>query len=340
MAWWRLPAAWIRSAPWHARPKTPRCCWKSWRATTRWIRLQSIERLRITARALTSRSRTFVWVWCANIPAPGLDAEVERPCERQSRFTNRWGDGQRHFDAAWQVWRGHLLHYRAVQGFEQFGALRRRALRASDRREENGGGPRCRASALEAAGRHADAEELDNPLVRMYRLSRAEGFGPEVKRRIMLGTYALSAGYYDAYYLRALKVRRLIRPDYDEAFKQVDLIVGPVTARRRSNWARKSTIPWRCTWSTCTRSVPTWRAWAGSLSLAASGTGLPIGLQLQAPPFEEERLLRGLHMFQQATDWHQRFPARAGMKESPGPPATDFFDSKVSDKMNTTLLPR
>ena len=63
----------------------------------------------------------------------------------------------------------------------------------------------------------------------MYRRTRAEGFGAEVKRRIMLGTYALSAGYYDAYYLKALKVRRLIRQDYDEAFRQVDLIVGPVT---------------------------------------------------------------------------------------------------------------
>ena len=63
----------------------------------------------------------------------------------------------------------------------------------------------------------------------MYRRSRAEGFGPEVKRRIMLGTYALSAGYYDAYYLKALKVRRLIRQDFDRAFEEVDLIVGPVT---------------------------------------------------------------------------------------------------------------
>ena len=72
-------------------------------------------------------------------------------------------------------------------------------------------------------------DDLDNPLVRMYRRSRAEGFGPEVKRRIMLGTYALSAGYYDAYYKKALKVRRLIRQDFDRAFEEVDLIVGPVT---------------------------------------------------------------------------------------------------------------
>ena len=71
--------------------------------------------------------------------------------------------------------------------------------------------------------------DLDTPLIRLYRQTRAEGFGPEVKRRIMLGTYALSAGYYDAYYLKALKVRRLIRGDYDEAFEEVDFIVGPTT---------------------------------------------------------------------------------------------------------------
>ena len=83
--------------------------------------------------------------------------------------------------------------------------------------------------ALEKAGDRVALADLDNPLIRMYRRSRAEGFGAEVKRRIMLGTYALSAGYYDAYYKKALKVRRLIRQDFDRAFEQVDLIVGPVT---------------------------------------------------------------------------------------------------------------
>ncbi len=82
---------------------------------------------------------------------------------------------------------------------------------------------------LMAAGDEAGLEALESPLVRMYRRTRAEGFGTEVKRRIMLGTYALSAGYYDAYYLKALKVRRLIREDYDRAFEHVDFILGPVT---------------------------------------------------------------------------------------------------------------
>ena len=87
----------------------------------------------------------------------------------------------------------------------------------------------ARRQTLEKAGDAAALDDLDNPLVRMYRRSRAEGFGAEVKRRIMLGTYALSAGYYDAYYKKALKVRRLIRQDFDRAFEEVDLIVGPVT---------------------------------------------------------------------------------------------------------------
>ncbi len=165
-------------------------------------------------------------------------------------------------------------------------------------------------AALEAAGRHADAEALDNPLVRMYRLSRAEGFGPEVKRRIMLGTYALSAGYYDAYYLRALKVRRLIRADYDEAFKQVDLIAGPVTASTAFKLGEKVDDPLSM-YLVDLYTVSANLAGVGGIAFpcGTGATGLPIGLQLQGPPFEEERLLRAAHMFQQATDWHQRFPA-------------------------------
>ena len=105
---------------------------------------------------------------------------------------------------------------------------------------------------LEAAGDRAGLDHLDSALVRMYRRTRAEGFGAEVKRRIMLGTYALSAGYYDAYYLKALKVRRLIRQDFDRAFEKVDLIAGPITAAPAFKWAKWPTIRWRCTWSICT----------------------------------------------------------------------------------------
>jgi aspartyl-tRNA(Asn)/glutamyl-tRNA(Gln) amidotransferase subunit A len=162
---------------------------------------------------------------------------------------------------------------------------------------------------LVAAGKHRDADNLDNALVRMYRRSRSEGFGEEVKRRIMLGTYALSAGYYDAYYLKALKVRRLIRRDYDEAFGQVDLIAGPVAATPAFKIGEKANDP------LAMYLVDLYTVSANLAGVAGicfpcgfSSGNLPIGLQLQAPPMQEERLLRAAYMFQQVTDWHKRAP--------------------------------
>jgi aspartyl-tRNA(Asn)/glutamyl-tRNA(Gln) amidotransferase subunit A len=162
---------------------------------------------------------------------------------------------------------------------------------------------------LEAAGNYTAVDELDSPLVRMYRRTRAEGFGPEVKRRIMLGTYALSAGYYDAYYLKALKVRRLIRNDYDEAFQHVDLIAGPVTPTAAYKLGEKLDDPLSMylgdlfTVSANLAGIP-----AMSIPCGFSSEGLPIGLQLQAPTLAEDRLLRAAHMFQRETDWHTRRP--------------------------------
>ena len=165
---------------------------------------------------------------------------------------------------------------------------------------------------LEKAGDERGLTQLDNPLVRLYRRSRAEGFGPEVKRRIMLGTYALSAGYYDAYYLKALKVRRLIRQDYDQAFAEGRSDRRPGHHQHGVQDRRKGrTIRWRCTWSICTPSAPTWPASAASRFPAASAPAVcrsacnckrrrskKIGCC--APPT----------CFQQATDWHNRRPNR------------------------------
>src|SRR5262245_28678365 len=165
------------------------------------------------------------------------------------------------------------------------------------------------AKQVEATGNKKALDDLDNPLVRMYRQSRAEGFGAEVKRRIMLGTYALSAGYYDAYYLKALKVRRLIRQDYDEAFKQVDLIAGPVTSTPAFKIGEKSDDP-LAVYLVDLYTVSANLAGVGGIAFPCgfSKTGLPIGLQLQGPPLEEEQLLRAAHMYQSATDWHTRKP--------------------------------
>jgi aspartyl-tRNA(Asn)/glutamyl-tRNA(Gln) amidotransferase subunit A len=166
-----------------------------------------------------------------------------------------------------------------------------------------------RKSLLDA-GDQKGADELDSSLVRMYRRTRAEAFGPEVKRRIMLGAYVLSAGYYDAYYLKALKVRRLIRQDYDRAFQEVDVIAGPVTPGPAFKLGEMVDDP-LAMYLVDLYTVPANLAGIPGISLPCGQTaaGLPIGLQLQAPPLEEERLLRAAHMYEQATDWSARRPA-------------------------------
>jgi len=153
------------------------------------------------------------------------------------------------------------------------------------------------------------ADAVDSPLVRLYRRTRAEGFGPEVKRRIMLGTYALSAGYYDAYYVKALQVRRLIRGDYDAAFRDVDLIVGPTTPTPAFRLGEKLNDP-LAMYLEDLYTVTANLAGLAALSIPCGLTanGLPIGLHLQAPPFQEERLLQAAHRFQRVTDWHLRRP--------------------------------
>jgi aspartyl-tRNA(Asn)/glutamyl-tRNA(Gln) amidotransferase subunit A len=162
---------------------------------------------------------------------------------------------------------------------------------------------------LQRAGDREGLATLDNAMIRMYRRTRSEGFGPEVKRRIMLGTYALSKGYYDAYYLKALKVRRLIRQDYDRAFAEVDVIAGPVTATPAFPIGEKVGDP-LAMYLVDLYTVSANLAGIGGIVIPCglSREGLPIGLQLQGPPFEEDRLLRAAHMFQQATEWHRRKP--------------------------------
>ncbi|PQO47836.1 Asp-tRNA(Asn)/Glu-tRNA(Gln) amidotransferase subunit GatA [Blastopirellula marina] len=163
---------------------------------------------------------------------------------------------------------------------------------------------------LVAAGDDVGLKRMDTPLIRMYRQSRAEGFGPEVKRRIMLGTYTLSAGYYDAYYLKALKVRRLIREDYDKVFKSVDLIVGPTAPNPAFAAGSKTNDPLAMyledlyTVTANLAGIP-----AISVPCGMTPAGLPVGLHMQAPALEEDRLLRAAHMFQKATDWHTKTPA-------------------------------
>jgi aspartyl-tRNA(Asn)/glutamyl-tRNA(Gln) amidotransferase subunit A len=147
-------------------------------------------------------------------------------------------------------------------------------------------------------------------LVAMYGRTRGEGFGAEVKRRIMLGTYALSSGYYDAYYLKALKVRRLIKDDFDRAFAECDVVMGPTSPTAAFKVGEKASDPLAMylsdiyTISANLAGIP-----GVSVPCGFTKGGLPIGLQVLAPPFEEEKLLRVARMHERATDWHTRRPA-------------------------------
>jgi aspartyl-tRNA(Asn)/glutamyl-tRNA(Gln) amidotransferase subunit A len=146
-------------------------------------------------------------------------------------------------------------------------------------------------------------------LLDMYVKTRQEGFGPEVKRRIMLGTYALSAGYYDAYYGKAQAARTMTKNDFDAAFKDVDLIVTPVTPTPAFKLGEKSEDPLQMYLSDIfTISVNLAGLPAISIPCGFSKAGLPIGLQIIGRPFEEETILRAAHAYEQATSWRARKP--------------------------------
>jgi aspartyl-tRNA(Asn)/glutamyl-tRNA(Gln) amidotransferase subunit A len=144
-------------------------------------------------------------------------------------------------------------------------------------------------------------------LIETYSRSRDEGFGFEVKRRIMLGTYALSSGYYDAYYLKAQKVRTLIRQDFLDAFDKVDVLLGPVAPTPAFRIGEKTADPLRMYLSDIfTIPVNLAGTCAMSLPCGFSAQGLPIGLQLIGRPFAEGEILRTAYAFEQATEWHKR----------------------------------
>jgi aspartyl-tRNA(Asn)/glutamyl-tRNA(Gln) amidotransferase subunit A len=147
----------------------------------------------------------------------------------------------------------------------------------------------------------ADLEDL-------YKRSRAEGFGAEVKRRIMVGTYALSAGYYDAYYIKAQKVRRLIKDDFARAFNAVDVIMGPTSPHTAFPIGSKTKDPVKMYLEDIYTIAVNLAGLPGLSVPAGMVNGLPVGLQIVGRDFDEARLLNIAHMFQQATDWHKRTP--------------------------------
>jgi aspartyl-tRNA(Asn)/glutamyl-tRNA(Gln) amidotransferase subunit A len=149
----------------------------------------------------------------------------------------------------------------------------------------------------------------DGNLQDLFTHTRGEGFGAEVKRRIMIGTYALSAGYYDAYYGQAQKVRTLIRRDFEQAFKKVDLIAAPATPSTAFRIGAHTGNPLEM-YLEDVFTLPANLAGIPGLNLLAGfdQQNLPIGLQLLGPHFSEERLLQVGHAYQRVTDWHTRTP--------------------------------
>ena len=152
------------------------------------------------------------------------------------------------------------------------------------------------------------APQFDN-LIDMMCRTRGQGFGAEVKRRIMLGTYALSSGYKDAYYLKALKVRRLIKNDFDQAFAGCDVIIGPTSPTPAFKIGEKVDDPLAMYLSDIYTISANLAGISGiSIPCGFTKNNLPIGLQILAPPFAEEKLLRVARMFERETDWHTRRP--------------------------------
>jgi aspartyl-tRNA(Asn)/glutamyl-tRNA(Gln) amidotransferase subunit A len=156
--------------------------------------------------------------------------------------------------------------------------------------------------------RFGHRHEGDVALEQMYKLTRREGFGAEVKRRIMTGTYVLSAGYYDAYYLQAQKARQLIAEDFRRAFREVDLIAGPTTPTPAFRLGEKTEDPVQM-YLNDIYTIAVNLAGLPAISIPCGFAGeLPVGLQLIGPAFGESTVLNFAHRYQQATDWHVREP--------------------------------
>ena len=157
---------------------------------------------------------------------------------------------------------------------------------------------------------HRAAEYTD--LLDMYKRSRGEGFGAEVKRRILIGTYVLSHGYYDAYYIRAQKLRRLIAQDFVVAFRNCDVIMGPTSPSTAFRIGEKSSDPVQMYLSDIYTIAVNLAGLPGmSIPCGFDGGGLPVGLQIIGNYFDEARMLNVAHQYQLATDWHRRAPQGA-----------------------------
>ncbi|MBI3088526.1 MAG: Asp-tRNA(Asn)/Glu-tRNA(Gln) amidotransferase subunit GatA [Candidatus Omnitrophica bacterium] len=255
-----------------------------------------------------------------NLPKEGLDEQVGRAIEEATQVFQRLGCSTVPVDlphigssiATYYVvavaeassnlarYDGVQYGYRATEPGYPRGFVWRSQTCGGGRRE-------CR----EPGGERPPTHTLS--LLDMYERTRDEGFGAEAKRRIILGTYVLSRGYYDAYYLQGMKVRTLIKRDFDEAFQRCDAVVLPTSPTPAFRLGEKLDDPLQMylsdiyTISANLAGVP-----AISIPCGSSREGLPIGMQLVAAPFGEEALLRAAFAYEQATEWHHQTPAIKG----------------------------
>ena len=213
---------------------------------------------------------------------PGVSGRWRPPSRHSGARRGDW----RVLPATHALWGGGVLHHRAGRVQRQFGALRRRQVWLSVRNGD------------------------DDPTA----ATRAAGFGAEVKRRIMLGAYALSSGYYDAYYLKAEKVRTLIRSDFASAFERFDVLVAPTSPTVAFKIGAKVSDPYAM-YLNDVYTIPT--NLAGNCGISIPGgfsEGLPVGLQLIGPNLGEATLLRVADAFQRVTDFHTRWPDLPGAR--------------------------
>jgi aspartyl-tRNA(Asn)/glutamyl-tRNA(Gln) amidotransferase subunit A len=165
---------------------------------------------------------------------------------------------------------------------------------------------------VEGSGGGKSQKSEVQSLEEVYLKSRSEGFGEEVKRRIMLGSYVLSAGYYDAYYKKALRVRRLIKEEFEKIFKEVDALVSPVSPVAAFKFGEKTSDPLSMYLSDM-MTVPVNPAGLPAMSIPAGfiekdGAKLPVGMQIIGPHWAEQTILNIGYAYQEATDWHKQKP--------------------------------
>ncbi|HEU5140990.1 MAG TPA: Asp-tRNA(Asn)/Glu-tRNA(Gln) amidotransferase subunit GatA, partial [Bacillales bacterium] len=161
--------------------------------------------------------------------------------------------------------------------------------------------------------RYGVRAEADN-LLEMYKKTRSEGFGDEVKRRIMLGTFALSSGYYDAYYKKAQKVRTLIKRDFDEVLQKYDVVIGPTAPTPAFKIGEKTDDPLTM-YANDILTIPVSLAGVPAVSVpCGQAEGLPVGLQIIGKPFDESTVYRVAHAYEQSTDHHKAKPTMEGVK--------------------------